>query len=326
MLIIAACGPDGHHGRVEGKIEGINQAQIQAYVDDSVPGDAGRLDTIEIRRGKFSYTRSITQPVILTLLYPNFSSTTFVLEPGHTVRLKGDGNRLGEIEVDGNDDNNLLTEFRHRTNEKSESEVLREAATFIRSHPATAAATILFREHYANRETIETTPTEALLDALKKAQPDDHVVRQLDQRLRPLLATAPGRPLPAFTATDIDGNKVSSADYAGKNLLIVFCSQWDGSFYMMKNSARLLRDQISADRLSMLFIALDNDAAPVKGANTYQPLPGKIIHEPKALASPLVKTLGLRYIGTGLLVGKDGKIKARDIPHTQWTERIQQLL
>lgn len=323
---MAACGPDSTHGRVEGKLEGINQADILVYVEDSVSGDPGRVDTITIKRGKFSYDREVHEPAIVTLLYPNFSTTTLIMQPGGTVKLKGDANRLSEIEVDGNEDNLLLTEFRQRTNGKADVEVRREAATFIRSHAASQAAIVLFREHFANAEQIEQNPTESLLKELVKAQPKHPVVLSMERRLKPLLQCRTGATLPAFSSTDTDGKTVSSADYKGKPLLIVFCAQWDGGFYQMKRTSRSLREQITSDRLAMLFISLDGEKENIVRANSYDPLPGKIIFDGKSLQSPLVRTLGMRYVNGNLLVGRDGKIIARDIPVDQWTDRIQALL
>lgn len=323
---MAACGPDSTHGRVEGKLEGINQADILVYVEDSVSGDPGRVDTITIKRGKFSYDREVHKPAIVTFLYPNFSTTTFVMHPGGTVKLKGDANRLSEIEVDGNEDNLLLTEFRQHTNGKADVEVRREAATFIRSHAASQAAIVLFREYFANVEKIEQNPTESLLKELVKAQPKHPVVLSMEQRLSPLLKCLPGAKLQDFTSTDTDGKTIKSTDYKGKPLLIVFCAQWDGGFYQMKRKARDLRDQIPSDRLAMLFISLDGDKENIIRANSYDPLPGKILFDGKSLQSPLVRTLGMRYVNGNLLVGRDGKIIARDIPVDQWTDRIQALL
>lgn len=326
LLLVCSCGPGSHEGRVKGKIEGINQADIQAFIEDTVVGVSPCADTIHIKKGSFSYDREITEPTILTLLYPNFSSTSVVIEPGKTVKLRGDANRLGEIEVDGNDDNNLLTEFRRHTLGKRDAEVQREAATFIRTRAKTMAATVLFRDYFANAEVVESNPAESLLAELVKAQPRSAVVQTLAKRVRPLLATAPGKPLPTFSGPDINGGTVSSADYRGKNTLIVFCAQWDASFYMMKRYARELNSNVGAGQLSFIFITLDTDKQAFLSANSFDPLPGKVIFDGKALSSPLVTKLGMRYVAGSLLVGADGKIKARDIPCEDWADRIPGLL
>lgn len=326
MLVVASCGPDGHHARVEGRIEGINQADILAYVDDAPEGDGARVDTVRVKRGKFSYDRAIAHPTILTLLYPNYSTTTLVVEPGGTARVKGDANRLREIEVTGNDDNRLLTEFRRHTLGKAASEVEREAATFVRSHAATMAAQVIFREVFASAEVVKDNPTASLLEALRKAQPKDSILKAWEARLKPLFATAVGQPLPAFTATDLKGKKVSSADYAGRPLLITFGAQWDPTFYTIKRYLRTLDEAVPDGRLSYLFVSCDVKRDGLDRAMQYEPLPGRILYDGEGLATPLVTTLGMRRLGGMLLVGRDGRIIARDIPPQDWAEKVPALL
>lgn len=335
---MAACGPDGQHGRVKGNIEGINEADIVAYIDDAdlVNGELLQqdgdgdvetcTDSIQLKRGSFSYDKAITEPTILTLLYPNFSTTSLVIEPGKTVKLKGDANRLGEIEVDGNEDNILLSDFRKHTHGKRDADVKREAATFIRTHATSLAAIIVFRDIFASAEVIESNPTESLLAELQKAHPKSQLVKRMAERLKPLLATAPGKPLPAFTATDLDGKTVSSTAYKDKNLLIVFCAQWDASFYSIRRNAKDLQDHLDGHQLSMLFVSFDAEKTALSSLLTYEPLPGKLLFDGKSLQSSLYDLLGVRYISGSLLVGKDGKIKARDIPSGDWRKRIPSLL
>lgn len=326
VVTLTACGPDGSHGRVKGSIEGLDEAVIMAYIDDSIPTIDCAADSIHVKRGSFSYDREVSRPTILTLLYPNFSTTTLVVEPGKTVKLKGDANRLSEIEVDGNEDNNLLTEFRKHTLKQPDAEVQREAATFIRSHASSQAAVVLFRDLFAEAENINSNPTESLLKELVKAQPKSTTVQRLNERLQPILRTTAGKPLPAFTGTDLDGGRVSSEAYKGKNTLIVFCAQWDPSFYQIKRYARELNTNQPSGKLSFLFVSLDANKQTLVSANSFDPLPGKVIFDGKALGSPLVNRLGMRFIGGNLLVGTDGTIKARDIPYSEWGTKIPALL
>lgn len=326
LLLLASCGPDGQHARVKGSIEGINQADIMAYVEDTVAGTPAKADTIHVKRGSFSYDRPVSESTILTLLYPNYSTTTLVVEPGKSVRVKGDANRLSEIEVDGNEDNNLLTEFRKQTLGHGTAETQREAATFIRTHAATMAALVLFRDYFVQAEYIEENPTASLLAEIKKAQPKSALVAQIDKYLAPLLATTPGKKLPTFSATDLDGKTVSSSSYDGKNLLIVFCAQWSPSFYQIRRNAKELNEAVSDGQLSMVFVSIDVEKEKLRNSLTYDKLPGAVICDGKGMQSPLVSCLGMRFVSGSLLVGSDGKIKARDIPLDQWKSRIPALL
>lgn len=322
LLFLTACGPDKNHGRIKGKLEGINSAIIQAVAEDI----DGRIDTIELKKGAFTYDREVASPVVLTLIYPNFTTTTLVLGPGETVKLKGDASKLSELEIDGNDDNRLITEFRKHAAGKSATEKAREAATFIRSHAGSRAALILFREFFADVEVIEENPTASLLTELEKAHPKDSSVTAMAKRLRPIIATAPGQPAPTFSGKDIKGKTVSNATYRGKACLVVIGGYYDGHFYTIASKIKGLTEKVDTTRLSYLFVSLDPQKATCERNTTYTPLPGHMICDGKAFDSPFVKTFGARSFPGNILIGKDGKIKARDIPATEWVDRIPGLL
>lgn len=330
VLGLASCGPDASHGRVKGTIEGIKEAEIFAYVDDSIVGHGGAVDTIYLKRGSFTYDRPISQPTVLHLIFPDLVSTSLVVEPGKTVKLKGEASGMEKIEVDGNEDNILLTEFRLRNIGRKESDVRMDAATTIRAYPSSVAALSLFHDYFLGAETIETNPTESLLADLQKAQPKSPVVKKYAAHLAPLLATAPGKTMPAFSGPDLNGGVVSSSAYAGRNLFIVFCAQWELNgvvgFYNIKRCARSLDSKTPAGKLSFVFLSLDGDKSRLVSANTFEPLPGRIIFDGKGLSSPLVSRLGMRYIGGNILVGANGKILARDIPVDKWENTIPPLL
>lgn len=322
LLFITACGPDKDHGRIKGTLDGINTATIQVVAEDL----DGRVDTIELKKGSFTYEREVAAPIILTLVYPNFTTTTLVLGPGETVKLKGDANKLSELEIDGNDDNRLITEFRKHVAAKSPTEKAREAATFIRSHAGTLAAIILFREFFAGAEVIEANPTASLLAELEKAHPKDTIVKAMAARLRPLFDVAPGKQAPTFSVKSVKGKTVSNATYSGKAYLVVIGGYYDGHFYTIASKVKDLKEKVDTTHLSYLFVSLDTDPETCERNVTYTPLPGHMVCDGKSFESPIAKKFAPRFIPGNILVGKDGKIKARDIPADDWAERIPGLL
>lgn len=326
VFFFVSCGPDSHHGRIKGVIQGVNEANILVFSPIEADCDRGKMDTIKVKRGEFTYDREVEGPVILRLLYPNFSYTSFVMEPGKTVKLKGDGNRLKEITVDGNSDNLLLTEFRQRLLKHSENDMEREAATFVRSHPTTLAAVTVFYDVFGEKQTFESNPSKALLETLRKSQPENDIVKQLSEFLSPLLATSPGMKLPAFSATDLDGRTFAQNDLKGKPTLIVFCAQWQGSFFQMGRKAEALRQEFPESRLNLLFVVLDERESSLRKRLNTSPLPGRIVCDSKGMASPLVRKLGMRNVGGNILCDKDGIIIARDVELDDWMESIPSFL
>ena len=111
LLLFTACSQPKNRIRLEGSIDNVRHAEFYAYSED---GTFNGIDTIRIENGKFTYERELSQPVILTLLYPNFSRTYIVAEPGKTIRMTGEAAKLGEADITGNEDNKRLTAFRQK--------------------------------------------------------------------------------------------------------------------------------------------------------------------------------------------------------------------
>lgn len=320
LALLCACGPDKGTARIEGHISGVNQATIMAYVGDATSADAGGMDTIRVERGKFSYDRTLSEPVVLTLLYPNFSSTTIVAEPGKTVSLSGDANRLKEIELKGTKDNELLTELRLRLAEKSPNDAEMEIATFIRSHPKTMAAVAAFIDQFDGREQFKREPALSLLNLLHKSQPTNAYLGHLRQRILPLLQTSIGSQLPAFTATTLDGTTITHESLKGKPALIVFSATWDGQNYVLRQAMSRVRRSLG-DKVNTMVLSLDPTKADVERQVERDSLKN-VVHAKDAFTTPLVKTFGVRTVPGNILTDARGRIVATNIPADKFVDEL----
>ena len=75
---LTACGPGKDRVRIKGKLANITTAEFYVFSED---GSFDGVDTIRIEDGQFTYERKLTEPAILTLLYPNFTQTYLVPSP-----------------------------------------------------------------------------------------------------------------------------------------------------------------------------------------------------------------------------------------------------
>lgn len=322
-LIFWACAPDRQTLRLEGEIKGIDQADLLVCEAESSIDTVG-LDTLRVRRGKFTYERPLSAPTLLTIIYPNSSTTTFVAEPGTALHLSGDANRLSEVSIKGSDNNDLVTDLRLRLLHKSTSDAQREAASFVRSHAGTLAAVAVFRAYFDEVKQRKLQPALSLLDALQKAQPQQPAVRTLVRRLRPQLLTSPDGKLPAFSAPKLDGSTFSSSTLRGKPALIVFCASWDGSNYATGQALGSVRRALG-NRAHVVVICLDASTETAHTLTFADSIPHFLCPE-QGLCTPLVQTLGVRYVPGCLVVDADGKIVDRDLPADQWLETMQRLV
>lgn len=209
-FLLAGCGVSDDRWRIEGRLDGIRQAEFYVYgEEDAFDG----VDTIRIEDGKFSYERSLSQPAVLTLLYPNFSSTSIIAEPGKVIKMRGDAAKLSEADISGSKENELLTDFRFACVGKPENDSRLAAAQFVRDHPASLAALAVFRKYFATARTPDPAVVLPLLDVMKKAQPSNIALLNMEARLRPVLETGKGRSCPDFSAVSLTGEKLSRSDF-----------------------------------------------------------------------------------------------------------------
>ncbi len=322
-LLFCACGPDNKTLRLKGEIKGIEQAELLVCEAESSVDTIG-LDTLHVRRGTFTYERHLDQPTLLTLIYPNSSTTTFVAEPGNTLHLSGDANRLSEVTVKGTDNNDLFSDLRLRLLHKSPADAQMEAASFVRSHAGSLAAVAVFRTYFDEVKQRKIQPALSLLDAMRKAQPESPVVRTLVKRLRPQLLTAQGGTLPPFTAPKLSGGNFSSSTLRGKPALIVFCASWDDGRYAVGATLGKIRRALG-NRAHVVALCLDTSAETARSLNFADSIP-HFLCPGKGLSTPLVQTLGVRYVPGCLLVDAKGKIVDRDMPTDKWLEALQRLV
>jgi thiol-disulfide isomerase/thioredoxin len=82
--------------------------------------------------------------------------------------------------------------------------------------------------------------------------------------------TLKGKPAPAFTLTDLNGKKVSLADYKGKAVLLNFWATWCGPCKLEIPWIEKLRDQYKDQGFEVLGIESDNYDDDPKGLVAYK--------------------------------------------------------
>lgn len=309
VALFVACGPGKDRIRFEGTLSNINDAEFYVYSED---GAFEGVDTVKISDGKFVYERKLTSPAVLTLLYPNFTQTYIVVEPGTTVKMKGDASKIGEAQITGTEQNELLTDFRIKHANDAPNNQQLAAAQFVRENAQSLAAVAVFHKYFANKENPDPQTALQLLDLLKKAQPKENAVAYLDKFYRPIFMNGKGEPLPRFTAQTIDGQTVSSDSYKGKKLIIACVGTWQSdSRPLLINLRRKLRTM--GGEWQCLIVSLDVDHAVLRSSLKNDSISYPVICDRQAFNSPLVQTLGLHYVPSLMLVNEQGKIIQRDV-------------
>lgn len=324
VLTLVSCGPDKHTARISGTISGVDQAAFLIYAPTESPDDHGATDSIKLNRGAFSYDRPIDSPTVLTVVYPNYSTLTFVAVPGEEVHLSGEANRLKEVELSGGEDNELLQRFRVGNRGRSEGDVRRKAEAFIRSHPASPAALAVFLDFFARAEQPRRSPDAELLALLQKKQPTNPQISATFRRLSPTFSTAAGAKLPAFTATTLGGDRFSSDALRGKTAIIFFSASWDNGAFRYASVLSKLRRRFGA-RLVQVNLLFDGNREKARQRALRDSLSNAVFAEGE-YENPLARKLGVRYLPGNILVRPDGTIAARDVDADRLENEVEKVI
>ena len=308
-LLLTSCGVDEDRARFEGKITNINNAEFYLYSEE---GAFDGVDTIRIKDGEFVYERKALEPMLATLLYPNYTQTHVILEPGKVIKMKGDASKLGEATITGSDQNELLTDFRLKHFNAQDKTTLIAAEEFVRSHAQTLAAVSVFRRYFTDRKQVHTQTALQLLDVLCEAQPKSRVIEYLDDFFRPIFVNGVGSKLPEFKVQTIDDKTVTNADYKDKNLVIACVGLWQNDSHKFMRQLKKEIDK-AGKKWDCLIVSMDFDVKSLRTHIERDSLDYHVVCDQRAFESPIVRQLGLHYVPSCMVVNAEGTIVQRDV-------------
>ena len=124
-----------------------------------------------------------------------------------------------------------------------------------------------------------------------------------------------GKPVPDFSATDLDGKPISLQDYRGKVVLLDFWAVWNsfciGDILNVKKTYDTYRDY----GFDIIGISLDTDETKLRNFLKENNIPWRQIFSGKERQSPLVQQSDVRSIPTRWLIDRDGKLIAHEANH-----------
>ncbi len=130
----------------------------------------------------------------------------------------------------------------------------------------------------------------------------------------PLPPSAERAAPPAFSATTLDGRRVSLDTYKGKVVLLDFWATWCGPCVVEVPNVKAAYNRFHAQGFEVLGISLDENREALKSFVARKEMPWPQVFNADAdRGSDPASLYGVRGIPYTVLVGKDGKIVAMDL-------------
>ena len=317
-LVLVSCGVDGKHFKLEGRFLHLNQGEFYVYSTDGV---LDGIDTIKIEGGRFAYEIPCDEEGTLVMVFPNFSEQPVFTQPGKTVEIKADASHLKELEAEGTDNNKLMTVFRKQVSNMSPQQTVDAAAEFVKHNPKSDVSAWLIRKYFILAPKPDYAKAKQLLDLMIAEQPKNGKLVNLQQQLIGLTATA-GKSLPIFTATDINGNKVTQANLTqSPNAVVFLWASWNYESTDMQRQLKRLK-AAKGNGLSVIGVCIDPSKSEMQQSLRQDSISWPTINDGMMFDTKIAKQLGLSQVPANILL-KNGKIVGRNLRMNELKEKIE---
>ncbi len=318
LCLLTSCGTSSGYFKLEGRFLHINQGELYVYSPD---GGIEGMDTIKIEAGRFAYETKMEEEATLMLVFPNFSEHPVFAESGAAVEIQADASRLKEMTVDGTDENELMNQFRNMVRNASPPEEKQLAVQFIKDHPTSLVSTYLIRKYLLQTAPPDYMQALNLVNTMLEEDPHNSNLLRMKQRIAPLTKATTGNMLPAFTATDINGNTVSDRDFRNGTTVI---SLWLSQNYESMEQQRKLKQlqEESGNALKLLSICITPDKNECKRFTEREGITWQVVCDGTMLDGKLVQLLGLNRIPDNIIV-RNGKITDRGLDTESLLSKLQ---
>lgn len=256
-LLLASCGTDSRHFKIDGHLLNLNQGEFYVYSPDGSVTHG--MDTIKVQAGRFSYLVECDRPMTLMIVFPNFTEQPVFAEPGKSVDIKGNASHLKELTVKGTKANKLMNAFREQILSASPAEIKKCAIQMAENNPESAVAVYLVRRYLVAVDRPDYTTAARLLKLIVEKQPDNQFAARLLASCNGKTTINNGSKLPSFSANDINGKVVNNATLASvPNVVFYVWATWN---YSSTSQLRQLADmeRQSDGKLKVVSICLNPD-------------------------------------------------------------------
>ena len=256
-LLLASCGTDSRHFKIDGRLLNLNQGEFYVYSPDGSVTHG--MDTIKVQAGRFSYLVECDRPMTLMIVFPNFTEQPVFAEPGKSVDIKGNASHLKELTVKDTKANKLMNAFREQILSASPAEIKKCAIQMAEDNPESAVAVYLVRRYLVTVDRPDYTTAARLLKLIVEKQPDNQFAARLLASCNGKTTINNGSKLPSFSANDINGKVVNNATLASvPNVVFYVWATWN---YSSTSQLRQLADmeRQSDGKLKVVSICLNPD-------------------------------------------------------------------
>lgn len=310
LVLLAAffsCGPSENEFKIEGKFKDMQDGELYIY---NLTDAHARFDTLKVKGGSFVYSGKADGPTPYMLVFQNAMEQVIFVDGGKILKYEASVNDMKNYVVKGSDENKLLNEFRSETSKMTAIKTKAAARTFIENHPASPVSVYMLDRYFVQDENIVYDELNQLISIIRKQQPNNIFLIDLQTNLKMVADAAVGKKLPKLKMTTKTDKTIDLSEHKKPFTLLAFWAVWmDGQWDFMPKIREYSRDY--SDQMEVVAISLDNQIYRWEEAIRGDSLTVNNVCDGKAWDSEPVKKLGVKDLPSYVLADKSGTIVAR---------------
>ena len=320
--MMVACGTESGKFRLEGRLRNISQGEFWVY---SLDGAMVGIDTIPVRNGRFSYEMDLYDQTTLMIVFPNYSEQPVFAKSGAKVTIKGDATHMKEMIIEGTSDNEEMTMFRMELNDLTPPDIPDAVSKFIMENRDSPVSIFLLQRYFLQGADPDYRQARVLTEMLLQENPDNGQLLKLRKQLKNLENCAVKKQMPKFTATDIQGRKVTEKTLNGKVNVVLAWASWSYPSVSLQRQLKPLKQKYGDD-LGVLGISLDAHKDICQRSIARDSLKWSTVCDGRMWETPLLQKFGIGDVPANLLIDQKGRVLSRNLTPQHLEERIKKLL
>lgn len=320
--MMVACGTESGKFRLEGRLRNINQGEFWVYSPD---GGLVGIDTIQVRNGRFSYETDLYDQATLMIVFPNYSEQPVFAKSGAKVTIKGDATHMKEMIIEGTSENEDMTMLRMELNDLTPPDIPDAVSKFIKDNLDSPVSIYLLQRYFIQTAEPDYRQARVLTEMLLQENPDNGQLLTLKRQLKNLENCAVKSMIPKFTATDIDGKKITEKTLNGKVNVVTTWATWSYTSTNVQQRLKQLKNQYG-DQLGVISICLDGQADICRRSIARDSLKWSTVCDGRMWETPLLQKFGLADVPGNVLIDGKGRVLSRNLSAQHLEERINKLM
>ena len=324
-LLPAACSKESPKAvSIGGEIEGLGNDTLYIYGADKL---YDHTDTLVTQNGKFTATLQTDTLAATWLLFPSGDQYPIYLGKKEHINIKGSTDDLSALQVEGNRDNELLTEFFTTLKQRQDTTATDSlAARFVETNNNSLASIYVLDRFFVQVPKPDFARIKALADRMTGELKDRNYIQNLLRDIETLEKAVIGKSAPHFQLMNQDGKKITRTDYKDKYLLLYFWASWDEQCRQTHQDLRAIyKKKAYKKKFDILGISLDVDKTQWKEAIKRDTLNWEQVCDFQGWESEPVQQYAIKELPTTILLTPAGKIEAKNLMPQELEEKLKEI-